>query len=54
MKKIVVRVIPSCISINREEEYIIRTQRAYKENRLENNMKVIEETESKVVINFYR
>lgn len=54
MKNIIVKVDPPCISENREMAYIMRTRRAYKENKLENNMHIVEETKSNVIIIFHR
>ena len=53
-KKIMVRVIPCCISANRELGYIEETIKAYESGNLEKNMEVVEETETTVRINFYR
>lgn len=57
MKEIIVRVVPPCISANREQEYIAKVKRAYLSGTFTvdcPNAKVIEETPTKVVIQYNR
>ena len=53
-KEIIVNVIPSCISWNREAEYISATERAYAKGELTDKMKIVSETDTAVEINYYR
>ena len=54
MKNIEIRIIPSCISYNREMEYISMVQDAYINGTLPNKAEIVEETENNIVINYYR
>lgn len=58
MKEIIVHVIPSCISWNREKQYIEEVRKAYLTKKSSeicvNKMKVIEETNDRVVIEYHR
>ena len=54
MKNIIVIVEPSCISINRELQYIENTIQAYKENCLTQKMEVINDNENEVKIIYHR
>lgn len=57
MKEIIVRVVPPCISANREQEYIDRAKRAYLSGTLTVDCpkaKVVEDTPTKVVIQYNR
>lgn len=57
MKEIVVKVMPPCISENREQEYVDRAKRAYLSGTLTVDCpkaKVVEDTPTKVVIQYNR
>ena len=57
MKEIIVRVVPPCISGNREQEYVAEAERAYLRGTLAVDCpkaKVVEETPTKVVIQYNR
>lgn len=53
-KNIEVNIIPSCISYNRELQYISMIQEAYINGKLPDKAEIIEETENNIVINYYR
>lgn len=57
MKEIIVRVVPSCVSTNREAQYMLEVERAYLNGKLSSKYptaKIVEETSSSVVIQFNR
>lgn len=53
-KTIYVEVVPACISVNREMQYVMMAEIAYSKGNLAPNMTIIEETDSYVKIRYNR
>lgn len=52
-KKIVVYIVPGCISCNRELQYIEQAKALYNSGDIPGNM-TVEETAERVIITYYR